>query len=38
MKCKTCSNPLIIERDISNIKCGNSQCMPCWRKVKHDYF
>jgi len=36
MKCRTCGDPIIIERDISNLKCGDKQCMPCWRKEEHD--
>jgi len=38
MKCKTCKCELLIERDLPNIKLGDLECMPCWRKKKHDYF
>lgn len=38
MICRTCNNELDMTRDLPNIKCGDSQCMICYRKEKHSYY
>jgi len=38
MKCRICGRFLELPRDLPNLKCGDKQCMDCWRKEDHDYF